>query len=933
MQDSNGYIWVGTDAGVTRFDGKRFENFSIDDGLPDNQILFLKEDHLGRIWFIAFNGEMSYFLNGKIYNSTTDPVLKSLKFNAIVVSVFEDSKHRLWFGTNKNMLFMLNGKSLTRFISKDQSTQFLFSHITEDRQGRISVSSNHCVHIYENGRFRLAKAPPLNPVSYKTVNNADQHSIQFLDQGGLKGRTGGKTFPIRDVSKDLITSSLGYFYADDKELWLSDNEGIHHLDEHGRVNSYIPGTPAVQVIRDLKNNMWFTTANGMYLLPRIQNRLYTINKTAGLSSNLLKSITADRQNNLWLGTDDGNIDILNKRTLRTSNIQLLAKKSPNGIKKLLCDTAEGSMYFAFDYGFGAIDHIYGPKKTIRYLRELNGEHFVVKDFGIHPNGNVAISISAGVALLNSKKDLEMCFDYLKEGKTFFSDRSYSVFFDLSGNLWFSNMNGLNKLTNDHILVTYFKNQVLTKRINDIKQQKNGTMILATDGYGLLLIKNNKTLYRFTKDDGLSSNICKKIFIQDNHIWVLTNNGLNRICLDGNKPLIESFEYTNPLLKTDVNDLYVDSDTAYFATNNGLVYFHNKAHHEFMEAPKALISSIITSKGKISTNDPSITLDPSDDKITFYYGAIDFQNQDIDYRYRLKSTNSWIETRNRRIEVSSLQPGKYSFEISARTNNSNWGPSSIINFELKAHFWQTNWFLILIFALAGFLFYRIAVVVTKRQKNKEQEKLLLKNKVLMLEQKALQAMMNPHFVFNVMNSIQHYINTKDTSSANKILTGFAKLIRKNLEICTKSFITLEEEIEYLKLYLTLEKKRFGDKLRYEIQVSPEIDKEETLVPSMLLQPYIENAIWHGIMPLENGGDVKISIEHENDGNLLILIADNGIGITNSLKHKKGGHLSKGMSLTQERINLLNKIEANPIQISVQQNGLSGTIVLIKIPGGE
>jgi len=192
------------------------------------------------------------------------------------------------------------------------------------------------------------------------------------------------------------------------------------------------------------------------------------------------------------------------------------------------------------------------------------------------------------------------------------------------------------------------------------------------------------------------------------------------------------------------------------------------------------------------------------------------------------------------------------------------------------------------------------------------------------------MMNPHFVFNVMNSIQHYINTKNTSSANKVLTGFARLIRKNLEICTKSYINLEEEIEYLNLYLSLEKNRFGDKFVYQIQLDQQIDKEETFIPSMLLQPYIENAIWHGIMPKEEGGQVTINITQQDDDYLGITIIDNGVGIENSLKQKKGSHQSKGMDLTKERINLLNQIEAKPIQLYIEQNGESGTSIRILVP---
>ncbi|MCY1523813.1 Histidine kinase [compost metagenome] len=291
---------------------------------------------------------------------------------------------------------------------------------------------------------------------------------------------------------------------------------------------------------------------------------------------------------------------------------------------------------------------------------------------------------------------------------------------------------------------------------------------------------------------------------------------------------------------------------------------------------------------------------------------------------------WTETKNRRLELSSLEPGNYTFEVAAKSQGNQWSEPARFHFTLKEHFWQTTWFISIWLVAGAFLLYIITVNITRRQKNKEQQQLLLKNKTLMLEQRALQAMMNPHFVFNVMNSIQHYIHTSNTSSANKILTGFARLIRKNLEICTKSYVNLEEEIDYLNLYLSLEKNRFGDKFNYRLEVAPGIDREESLIPSMLLQPYIENAIWHGIMPKEEGGEVFIQIDRQEENYLQINIIDNGIGIENALQQKKSGHQSKGMDLTRERINLLNKIEAKPIHLHIKQNGKSGTTVTILVP---
>lgn len=264
-----------------------------------------------------------------------------------------------------------------------------------------------------------------------------------------------------------------------------------------------------------------------------------------------------------------------------------------------------------------------------------------------------------------------------------------------------------------------------------------------------------------------------------------------------------------------------------------------------------------------------------------------------------------------------------FSFSAYSGDSVW------NFPLKWQFWQTGWFLAGISILAGFACYKAAVIMSRIKKNKEQE-LLLNNKILILEQRVLQMTMNPHFVFNVMNSIQHYINTKDSNSANKILTSFAKLIRKNFEICAKTFISLDEELEYLELYLSLEKKRFGEKFKYQIHLNSAIHKEETSIPSMILQPYVENAIWHGLMPKEDGGNLHIHIDLKGNDYLVIEIIDDGIGIDNSLKNKKGHHISKGMALTRERINLLNQIESKQIQIDVKQNGISGTLVSILIP---
>lgn len=921
---------MATDAGVSRFDGTVFENFSVDDGLPDNQILQLREDSKGRIWFLALNGQLSYFLNGKIYNQSNSKQLQQLNFNAVVVSFFEDSKGRIWFGTNKNVIGLWDEKTLIKYSSPNIDNQFINTFIHEDKQGNIWAYSTQAVHLFIRNNFVLIK-DTLLPLSYKTILNRPDKSMYFLDKNGLNLKVGTFNQLMLKVDTVLLNNSPGYIYLGNKQLWLSNNNGVFVIDFDGSTKQILKDVDVNQVIRDNNQNMWFTTKNGIYRLPDVKERLYIFNKSNGLSNDMIKSITKDAQNRLWLGLNSANIDIVNIQSKKLEKIVLPNPKKYNLIKQLLFDKKNKNILFASDYGLGAVSATFPLKPNIKHLRETNNSVFVVKNFSIDSAQKMALALSSGVVIINDRlHKFEFTSSSNKEKQDFFKDRSYRVYYDEGQNLWFSNLNGVAEFNSEKLNKIYESNTLLTKRINDMQQLSNGNLAMATDGYGILLIKNGQLFKHLTQKDGLNNNIINKLFVQGDYLWAISRTGINRIAFDQDKVSVSTFDYANDLLSDDLNDLYIDTDTAYFATNNGLVYFAHKQKAQQTKAPKTYISSVTNNKEFLDLSSANFTLSPGQHNITFNYSAIDFKNRRIVYRYRLKGDANWSETKNRRVELSSLEPGEYTFEVSAKSQDSEWSKPDKIHFIIEKFFWQTWWFIIALLVIGGYLLYIITVRITKRQKNKEQEQLLLKNKILMLEQRALQAMMNPHFVFNVMNSIQHYINTKNTSSANKVLTGFAKLIRKNLEICTKSYINIEEEIEYLNLYLSLEKYRFGEKFEYHIKVDTTIDKEETLIPSMILQPYIENAIWHGIMPKEKGGEVQINITQKNEEYLWIKIIDNGVGINNSLANKNTKHQSKGMALTQERINLLNQIEAKPIQIYIEQNGNSGTTITISVP---
>jgi len=928
LQDKKGFIWIATDAGVSRFNGSVFENFSVDDGLPDNQILQLRQDSKGRIWFMALNGQLSYFLDGKIHNENTDAKLKDLTFNGIVVSFLEDSKGQLWFGTNNNVIGIWDGSKTTKIVSNSTEHRYQNVFIYEDEESNIRAVNNSANFIFKNGYFAQTQTN-IYPLSYKTIKK-QKEGIYFIDQQGLNIVKNKTPHALLQLDKQLLKSNLGYIQVKEQKLWICNNSGVTEISFDGKQRHFLQGIGVNQIISDNDGNLWFTTKNGIYKLPQVKDQLYTIDKKNGLNNTIIKSIIKDNDSRLWLGNNNGIISIFDLKTAKTQEIKLPDATKYNVIKQLAADKKNKKIFFASDYGLGSVSSSYPLIKDFKFLKETNGHMLVVKNFAIDSAAKLTLSMSSGVVIINDRSKLEFSSLKYKEQQDFFKDRSYCVFYDNQQNLWFSNISGLSEFNHNKLNKYYEKYPLLTKRINDMHQMADGSIAMATDGYGIIIFKDGEIRHVINQKNGLDNNIINKLFVRNEYLWAISNTGINRILADKNGIKVNTFGDLDGILSDDLNDCYIDTDTAYFATNNGLIYF--AYHHSLQntQPPKIYINSIINNKRLLDLSKKTFTLKPNEQNLMINYSAVDFKNRNITYRYRLKDTGNWIETKNRRLELSSLEPGEYTFEVSAKSQNSNWSNPAKIKLILEKKFYQTWWFIGAVIAIGAVLVYIIGVRITKQQKNKEQEQLLLRNKILMLEQQALQAMMNPHFVFNVMNSIQHFINTKNTLSANKVLTGFARLIRKNLEICTQSYITLEEEINYLNLYLNLEKNRFGEKFQYEINISPEIDKEETLIPSMLLQPFIENAIWHGIMPKEDGGKVTIDIT-EKDGNMLLIsITDDGIGIDNALAAKKEGHQSKGMALTKERINLLNKIEAKAIQLDIKQNGKMGTIVTISIP---
>jgi two-component sensor histidine kinase len=301
--------------------------------------------------------------------------------------------------------------------------------------------------------------------------------------------------------------------------------------------------------------------------------------------------------------------------------------------------------------------------------------------------------------------------------------------------------------------------------------------------------------------------------------------------------------------------------------------------------------------------------------------------------------TWRRTINNAVEYAALPFGNLAFEIRA-TNR--WGektlyPGRIIIIN-KPPFWKTAWFLAIIYVMSLFvlgvgfyLFYR------NRQRKKEQV-FLVNKKINDLEMMALRSQMNPHFIFNCLSSIQRYILKADILNANLYLHKFSTLIRKILHYSNTSAISLAEEMAILELYLSLEKLRIGDKMDFQIVVPEGLRPDNLYIPCMIIQPYVENAVKHGVSPLFNRkGMVTVRFER-SAAYIDCFVEDNGPGIMASLANKSSDspeYPSMGTSITENRIQAINSIQPDKIVLKIIDKSqldplTTGTIIQLSFP---
>ncbi|MBI3501589.1 MAG: histidine kinase [Bacteroidetes bacterium] len=904
-EDSQGNIWIGTISGLSKFDGKNFSTFTSKNGLSGDYINSLTSDKNGNLWIATTNGITIY--NGRNFSSLT--IKNGLSSNNISL-IYADKNGNLWLNsdsgvskivfTNKNP----QDKSFDNYSIINSVYDSTVTSITEDENGNMWFGTNAGVVKYDGIKFKTFTAKDgLLDKAIQAVRK-DEHSNNIW-VGTLKGLNkiseDGKvqSFHVSDVQNGNKVSKL--FVDDEGNLWLGTSNGLYRFrdpafstfsDKHGLKNPFI-----FPIFRDRKKNLWVGTyEEGFYRYDGKEFKNFS--EKDGLIGTFMCAGMEDKNGNIWMGTNKG-VSIYNGSAFKNIRGKLEGLKG-DSVTSLLQDS-KGNSWLGGNRG-GAI---------------WDGRNF-------------------------KKFDLKT-----SDGQNF---NVWFEFEDSKKNIWFGTyLGGLFRYNGKDFENISEKLNLKSKTYLAIEEDRDGNIFLGSFDGIYIYNSSSEKISQVSEKDGLSSDLIYVMKFDSSYenLYIGTNQGVNKLNVKEwkrtGKILLEQFGQEEGVssLETNSNGIWRDEDgTLWFGTVNGLIHFNPYALHRNHIESQTSIKNI-----RIFYND---TLLANNSKLPYYLNNISFEYvgicltnpEKVRYKYMLNGYDkTWSpETKETFARYANLSPGKYSFKVISCNNENLWNKNpATFSFVILPPIWKRWWF-VASSTVAGIILllilFRLRADAIRR---KETEKLSREIQLATNELKALRAQMDPHFIFNSLSSIQSFIMTKDEDSALKYLNKFAKLMRMILSNSEKSSVTLREEIDSLKLYLELESLRWGNKFDYEIKINSAVEMDFHKIPSMLIQPYVENAIIHGVVPKENGnGKIEISIS-QNDTYIICMITDNGIGRKKSeeIKSKSSPlHESMGMKITNERLEVLNRIHHSNLSVNIfdlQENGNAlGTKVEIYIP---
>lgn len=863
--DKDGFIWIGTDAGLVRFDGSHFKTYTSDDGLPSNDIFKLTCDSKNRIWIISMSKEICYYQNGIIHNKYNTPLLKKIEIKHQIFDILEDKDSTIWVTSAPNYIYKIkNGK-----IEKDS----------------VKENINHSLAF--NGKIYIF------PTNYSMKNSKIIDGLIIRDDK-MYYSINGTIFnmKINEYTKDMFSFNGFNWQIESKNknyIFQYCNEGLNVYDFNNNLqkSNYLTKYSIASALHDIKGNLWISTlGNGLFKVNNNFTKVIVNNQSEYFYSNQSICVTPKY---IYIGNNNSRIKILNRQTGKFINEVDISNYSVKSCRILKISNYKQNIFLSTDVGTFIMDESNFKVKKIAIIADKN--HLI-------DNGDL-ILLKIGrylkINLISNEIDTIL---FKNEVDTILLNKRLYSFHKYLNEILVGAEDGLYQ-KNNNSFSNYKLNEILNSRIMDIKSF-DSTLILATVNNGIYFIKNHKVINRLTIANGISSNNCLRMQLVNDNLFIATNNGLNIYNFKTKK--IRCLYESDGLVSNMVNDFLVENDTIYAATETGIskISFNNI---------DTIQSNILFSKPTIVGNDTIWNIDSvyetyTNNNFMLNLNALSYKSKgSVIFYYKLINLESnFIATKDQLINLKFTSPGTYEFQAYAEDINKVKSNLLKIKIIVLPHFWQTTWFYIICIILILVLIYLLFKFQEKRIQKKEQSKREINSKIHQLEISVWRSKINPHFLFNSLNSIMALIKTNRNDNAIDYINDFSKVLRNTIQNSDKLFHTIDEEINYLESILNLEMIKRENKFQFSIHLdNPEMNN--LFFPSLLLQPVIENSLKHGIKSNPNG---KIGIKFEQKNNKIICtVEDNGEGIIHS-ENKKTSHRSMGLELIQQKIKIIEDI---------------------------
>jgi ligand-binding sensor domain-containing protein len=950
MKDSRGDTWLAAqELGLIRISGSALNIYGKKQGLIGNDATYLLEDKKGNIWVATSEGISKF--DGQHFENFSSNGLQ----NVYCIITLKDGN--LLAATRGAGIFKYNGKIWQPWKSSSQlPSQNVFC---------LTVSQDNLIYVGMEG----------NGVGY------------FKDK---------KFYPLK-LPKGLISNTVFCSYiAKDGKIWFGTSRGqVLYENKENVTLLKMPASIGTDFIGgitgDNEGKVWIATEHGIVITDGISSKI--ISKEDGLSSNAVNCLANDKNGNIWVGTNGSGINVCNKRffyrfslnngavtegvsCVGASNLNSIFVGSignglyqfdsenihPSNINELkdvnitnIFRSSKGDFWVGTRssgvFCFSFIKNKFNLKSKINQVNNVDIISPIC--FSEDENKNVwAACYGSGLLKIDSlgkaslwstssidqkiPSDNVICILNKKDKTTWFSTIDSGLFY-LKENKLISYKNGL------------FKTQ---QGIWTFAEDNQNRLIVSTREFGLVIISNNKIV--IPQNASINKNV-KAIYVNNisNEIWTAGETGVFVFQLNSSNQLILKQQFSSQEGLTrfgpQENGFYGKGNDLWLASNAGLLRFDLNLNKQKVALPSVKLNQVLlfnkeTDWKKYSnainqwTNLPTSAEFPyNKNQLLFRFSTLSI-NQEWQYEYKLEGLEeSWsLPTLNKEVLYSALKPGKYTFKVRVWSAKGISGPESSFSFTILTPFWETWWFLV---SLMIAVIATISIIINwqiKRLKLEQEKKEIINKKIATAQINALHSQMNPHFIFNALNGIHRFIWDNKPEKASEYLTKFAKVIRLVLEYSRKQWLTLDEDVKMLNDYLELQALSLSQGLNFSITIEDSLDSENVVIPPLLLQPFIENSIIHGLRGKEGIGNISIYITH-NEKELICKIEDDGIGrkISKSATGLEKNHKSLSTLITAERLEVVNILYGgNPrFEYFDKKDALgnpTGTLVTLYLP---